>query len=80
MLRIPGRDGVIPDFKCEGEVDGLPVNVTMASDGRIVIPPQPLKKNENAREYRLFHKDQETLVEQNLKERHKDLHWQRTSG
>src|SRR5687768_5441463 len=38
-LRIPGRDGRVPDYKCQGTVDGKPVEITYAGHGRIRIPP-----------------------------------------
>lgn len=79
FCRIPGREGTIPDFRCEGYLDGQRVTVTFSGDGRVLIPPMPLKSagnpQENEREFRVFKGSQDAVIEANLRRKHGDLVW-----
>ncbi|HLY61346.1 MAG TPA: HNH endonuclease [Terriglobia bacterium] len=84
MLRIPGRDGTVPDYKCWGRADGQDVAVTFTGDGRVEIPPQALPITDGdvtkGREYRVFKRGQDDVIENNLRRRHHELAWRQNKG
>jgi hypothetical protein len=79
ILRIPDRDGKVPDYKCRGRVDGQRVAVTFTGDGRVEIHPQALPITDGdkttGREYRVFKRGQDEVIGDNLRRRHQDLTW-----
>jgi len=82
MLRIPGRDGRVPEYRCQGRVDGRDVPVVFTGEGFVEIPPQVVadatdEQGRLGKEYRVFKRGQDAIIEANLKRRHKDLAWRR---
>lgn len=83
FFRVPNREGDVPDLDLSGHFDGetqlFPVKIT--GDGRVLIPPQPIRDNKtpvtHEKEYRIFTNREECVIEQNLRARHSDLLWRR---
>jgi hypothetical protein len=83
FFRIPNREGAVPDLDVSGQLAGdakrFPVKIT--GDGRVLIPPHPVSdekpRTSHEKEYRIFTKKQESVIEQNLRAKHGDLIWRR---
>jgi|GEM_PF-3295948 hypothetical protein len=83
FFRVPNREGNVPDLDVSGQLDGetrrFPLKIT--GDGRVIIPPQPIRDDKtpitNEREYRIFAKKEELVIEKNLRTKHRDLIWRR---
>lgn len=85
MLRVPGRDGKVPDYNCRGRVEGQDVPVKFTGDGFVEVPPQIIsdvtdEQGRRGKEYRIFKHEQAPIIEGNLKRRKGDLIWRRVSG
>lgn len=83
FFRVPNREGDVPDLDVIGQLDGdtrrFPVKIT--GDGRVLIPPQPIRDDKTSvtheKEYRIFTKKEELVIENNLRTKHRDLIWRR---
>jgi hypothetical protein len=85
MLRIPGRDGTVPDYDCRGRVEGREVPVKFTGDGFVEVPPQVVsdvtdEQGRRGKEYRIFRREQAPIIEANLKRRKGDLIWRPVSA
>lgn len=83
-MRIPGRDGAIPEYRCTGRINGRHIEVVFAGSGEVIIPSQSLGNIEHAdttsKQYVVFRRREEHLIERNLRRRHGDLIWKRLPG
>jgi hypothetical protein len=81
FFRVPNREGDVPDLDVSGQLDGdarrFPVKIT--GDGRVLIPPQPIRDDKTSvtreKEFRVFTKKEELVIEKNLRSKHSDLIW-----
>lgn len=84
LLRIPGKEGVVPSYRCAGSVNRQDVEVTFSGTGEVIIPPRSLSKIEEpgsvGKQYMIFRKREEYIIERNLRRKHNDLTWKRLAG
>jgi len=84
LMRIPGKNGAVPEYRCRGRVDGQLIDVVFTGTGEVLIANLPLEetKNQNSvsKAYKVFRKKEESIIERNLRRRHNDLIWKRLPG
>ena len=85
LMRIPGKDDAVPEYRCEGRIHGHRVEVIFSGTGQVIIPTQSLGQAADAqgaktKEYLVFRKSEEYVIERNLKRKHGDLTWKRRPG
>ncbi len=84
LLRIPGKGGVVPSYRCIGRVHEKDVEVVFSGDGEIIIPSRSLGDIKEAetvgKQYLVFRKKEEHIIERNLRRKHGDLVWKRLPG
>lgn len=84
LLRIPGKEGAIPSYRCTGFFNGQEVEVTFTGDGEVIIPSKPAgetkETNTTQKQYVVFRKKEEHIIERNLQRKHSDLVWKRLPG
>jgi len=84
LMRIPGKSGAVPEYRCDGGINGQPIEVVFAGTGEVLIATRSLgeSKDENtaSKAYMVFRKKEEHIIEKNLRRRHNDLIWKRLPG
>ena len=84
LLRIPGKGGVVPPYRCIGRVHDKDVEVVFSGDGEVIIPSRSLGDIKEAdtvgKQYMVFRKKEEHIIERNLRRKHGDLVWKRLPG
>lgn len=81
LMRIPGKYGDVPDYRCTGQMSGRKVEVTFTGTGEVIIPTKPIGAVEEdatpGKQYIVFRKGEEHVIERNLRRKHGDLIWKR---
>lgn len=84
LLRIPGKEGVIPPYRCTGIFNGEEVDVNFSGDGEVIIPSRSVgeikESNATGKQYVVFRKEEEHIIERNLRRKHSGLVWKRLPG
>lgn len=84
LLRIPGKEGAIPSHRCTGTFDGQEVDVTFSGNGEVIIPSRSVGEIKEAKatgkQYVIFRRNEEHIIERNLRRKHSDLVWKRRPG
>lgn len=84
LLRIPGKEGQVPSYRCSGRINDQDVEVTFSGNGEVIIPNRRIGQINDVeateRQYLVFRKKEEHIIEHNLRRRHSDLIWKRRPG
>lgn len=84
LLRIPGKEGAIPSYRCIGLFNGQQVDVTFSGNGEVIIPSrsagEKMEATKTEKQYVVFRKGEEHIIERNLRRKHSGLLWKRLPG
>ncbi len=84
FFKIPNGQGIVPSVQLQGKIGSEEFKFVVTGDGKPEIHPKPLRNQETSsgheKEFRIFHKAQETQTGEALRSRHHNLIWQQLQG